>query len=61
MNDVALTTFSNFDTGTHPSGKTQTGEVLSWLRKLWMIVSRIEEKAMIFVPIEKADMVDSGM
>lgn len=23
MNDVALTTFSNFDTGTHPSGKTQ--------------------------------------
>lgn len=25
MNDIALTTFSNFDAGTHPSGKTQPG------------------------------------
>ena len=30
MNEVALATFSSFDTGSHPSGRTQPREILSW-------------------------------
>ena len=32
MNEVALATFSSFDTGRHPSGKRSAGAFLSWIR-----------------------------